>query len=223
MKPLAQRAHGAAFLLLSLVVLLGATGCAHPIVISPNLSQLEREASATPIQKNVGYYISVEKRSLQVTTGGGGGDSVSYKPYADIETAFYKTLSNVFADVTVLQDTKDAEAIGKRGISYVLTPSIVTTSSSPSPFTWPPTYFRMELSCSVADTSGKPIATKAVIGEGRAEFNEFKSDFALSAKRAVEDALKKLQAILLDSKELRTNDGGRPSPAAGTGGSASPS
>jgi len=33
-------------------------------------------------------------------TAGGGGDKVQYKPYKDMETGFYKMLSNVFAQVT---------------------------------------------------------------------------------------------------------------------------
>lgn len=191
------------FPLLGLLAALAITGCAHPIVISPNVANLERAPGAAPIAKNVGYYISAENRNLAVTTPGGGGDKITYRPYGEIETALYKTLSNVFSDVTVLKSANDAEAIAKHRISYIITPAITTDSSSSSPFTWPPTYFKMDINCVVTDGAGKTIATKAVTGEGRAEFSEFKADFALSAKRAVEDALKKLQVLLLNSNELR--------------------
>lgn len=191
------------FPLLGLLAALAVTGCAHPIVISPNIANLERDAGTPPIAKNVGYYISAENRELAVTTPGGGGDKITYRPYGEIETALYKTLSNVFADVTALKSANDAEAIAKHRISYIITPAIATESSSPSPFTWPPTYFKMDINCVITDSAGKTVATKAVTGEGRAEFAEFKGDFALSAKRAVEDALKKLQVLLLKSDELR--------------------
>lgn len=189
--------------LLGLLAALAVTGCAHPIVISPNVASLERDSGAPRIAKNVGYYISAENRDLAVTTPGGGGDKITYRPYGEIETALYKTLTNVFSDVTVLKSANDAEAISKHRISYVIVPAITTDSSSSSPFTWPPTYFKMDINCVITDGAGKTVATKAVTGEGRAEFSEFKSDFALAAKRAVEDALKKLQTVLLKSEELR--------------------
>jgi hypothetical protein len=188
---------------LALLAALVVTGCAHPIVISPNIGNLERDAGTPRIAKNVGYYISAENRDLAVTTPGGGGDKITYRPYGEIETALYKTLGNVFSDVTALKNANDAEAIAKHRISYVIVPAITTDSSSPSPFTWPPTYFKMDINCVITDGAGKTVATKAVTGEGRAEFSEFKSDFALAAKRAVEDALKKLQTLLLKSDELR--------------------
>lgn len=191
------------FPLLGLLAALAVTGCAHPIVISPNVANLERDAGTTPIAKNVGYYISAENRNLAVTTPGGGGDKITYRPYGEIETALYKTLSNVFADVTALKSADDTEAIAKHRISYIITPAITTDSSSSSAFTWPPTYFKMDINCVITDGAGKTVSTKAVTGEGRAEFAEFKSDFALAAKRAVEDGLKKLQTLLLKSDELR--------------------
>ena len=188
------------YCLLAAVVL---TGCAHPIVISPDVAKIERQAGTQPIAKNVGYYIPADKREMAVTTPGGGGDSVSYHPYRDLETALYRMLSNVFTDVTVLKAPNDAEEIGKRGVSYVITPTITTSSSSPSPFTWPPTYFGVALTCTVTDGAGKPVVTKTAMGEGRAEFDEFKSDLPLAGKRAAQDALLKMQGILLQAPELK--------------------
>jgi hypothetical protein len=180
-----------------------AAGCAHPITMSPDVSKVQREGNAAPLlAKNVGYYIPAEKRDLAVTTPGGGGDSVTYHPYRDIEAAFYKMLSNVFADVTVLTAPNDADAFSKRNIKFVVTPQITTSSSSPSPFTWPPTYFGVALTCNIADASGTPVVTKSVMGQGRAEYDEFKSDFSLAARRAAQDALLQMQELLLSAPEL---------------------
>ncbi|OGB24519.1 MAG: hypothetical protein A3I66_10740 [Burkholderiales bacterium RIFCSPLOWO2_02_FULL_57_36] len=142
-------------------------------------------------------------RIKEVITPGGGGDKVSYQPYRDIETAFYKMLTNVFGNVTKLKTPKDADAISKNNIAYVITPQLLTDSSSPSPFTWPPTKFSVDLTCNIADAAGNPVISKNVSGTGAAEFSEFKADFSLSAKRASQDALLKMQQALLDAPELR--------------------
>ena len=178
-------------------------GCAHPIVITPSIDKIAPEAEAKPVTKNVAYYIADDIRSKEVITPGGGGDRVSYQPYRDIETAFYKMLTNVFGNVVKLKTAKDAEAIAKNNVSYVVTPQLTTNSSSPSPFTWPPTKFSVELTCTVADAAGNPVFTKKVLGEGNAEFDEFKKDFSLSARRASQDALLKMQKALLEAQELR--------------------
>ncbi|RJF96335.1 hypothetical protein D3871_21030 [Noviherbaspirillum saxi] len=147
--------------------------------------------------------MSEDVRTKEVTTPGGGGDKVSYQPYRDMETAFYKMLTNVFGSVTKLKTAKDAEAISRNNVSYIITPEIVTNSSSPSPFTWPPTKFNVDLTCQITDALGNPVLTKSVSGEGNAEFSEFKSDFSLSGKRASQDALLKMQRVLLEAAELR--------------------
>jgi hypothetical protein len=64
--------------------------------------------------------------------------------------------------------------------------------------TWPPTYFGIDLVCTVHDADGTLIDTKRVVGKGNAEFSEFKSDFGLTGKRAMEDALLQMQKLLLD-------------------------
>ncbi|AXQ27266.1 hypothetical protein D0B54_00540 [Solimonas sp. K1W22B-7] len=187
---------------LSAAILL--SGCAHTIAIGPDVAKIERDATAQPIKKSVGYYISEESRNLEVTTPGGGGDKVNYRPYKDTETAFYKMLTNVFDNVAVLQLPNDAEAISKNKVSYIITPQLVTNSSSSSALTWPPTDFTVDMTCTISDAAGNTVATKAVNGQGKAEFSEFKSDFSLSGKRASEDALLKMQrALLAETPELR--------------------
>lgn len=190
-------------ILVSVAAIAVLAGCAHPIVISPSIDKITPDAAVKPVTKNVAYYIADDIRTKEVITPGGGGDRVSYQPYRDIETAFYKMLTNVFGNVVKLKTAKDAEAIAKNNVSYVVTPQLITNSSSPSPFTWPPTKFSVELTCAVADAAGNPVLTQKVLGEGNAEFSEFKSDFSLSARRASQDALLKMQKVLLDAPELR--------------------
>lgn len=179
------------------------TGCAHPIMISPDISKIERSSDAQPIRKNVGYYISPEIREKEVTTPGGGGDKVSYRPYKDIEMAYYKMLGNVFQSATLLPAPNDMDTIGKREISYIFTLDITTDSSSPSPFTWPPTKFTVNLTSNINDAAGTPVTLISVTGEGQAEFDEFKSDLSLSGKRAAQDAILQTQDKLLGTSKLR--------------------
>jgi hypothetical protein len=178
-------------------------GCAHPMMIAPDIAKIERPATAAPIAKNVGYYIAPVQRTTAVTTPGGGGDKVTYSPYKDFEPAFYKMLGNVFTSVTVMDAPSDAAAIAKNQLSYVITPTIVTTTSSSSSFTWPPTDFTFELSCNIVDATGQAVTTSKAVGQGKAEFSEFKKDFSLTGKLATTDALLKMQQQLLETPALR--------------------
>lgn len=178
------------------VALLGA--CAHPISLEPTNVPERVETSLVP--KKVAYVISDADRGKEITTPGGGGDKVSYFPYRDMEKAIRSALRAVYQDVTAVKSASDAPAIQEAGVAYVFTPEIVTTSSSPSPFTWPPTKFAAEVSCTVTDAQGALVAKVRANGEGAAEFAEFKSDFSLSARRAVADVATKL------AQEIRSND-----------------
>jgi hypothetical protein len=188
-------------LVFSLFVAFVISGCAHTIAINPDVSKIERDKSVQPIQKNVGYYLMGDSER-EVVTPGGGGDKVSYKPYKDIDAGFYKMLTNVFKNVYALKSDKDEE-ISKDDINYIIALDVTTNSSSPSLLTWPPTIFDVTLDCNIEDATGKNITNLTVIGDGRAEFDEFKSDHALAGKRASQDALIKMQRALLNSSVLR--------------------
>ncbi len=175
------------------------SGCAHPVMIAPALAKLERRADAKPkIKANVGYVLNDAQRSQTFETLGGGGDKVTSTPYRDLETGFYKMLTNVFNNVAILKKADDQDAIRTNQLSYLITPRVVPTSSSSSVLTWPPTDFSVDLTCDISDANGKLIDTKRVVGKGHAEFSEFKSDFGMSGKRAMEDALLQMQKVLLD-------------------------
>ena len=125
-------------------------GCAHPISMAPKMSAFDARQENKIISKNVGYYISEEDRTREVTTPGGGGDKVSYFPYKDLEPGLYKVLSNIFKDVYPIKSLGDKDYLAENKIAYVLIPRIETTSSSDSPFTWPPTDFTVSLPTAVS-------------------------------------------------------------------------
>ena len=176
-------------------------GCAHPIVISPDINKITPTPGSTLIKKNVAYYVDPALTSKIVKTSGGGGDFVQYTPYKDTEVGFYKMLTNVFSNVTRLTSL-DKDQIAKESVSYIISPDLVTNSSSSSAFTWPPTQFDITLTSKITDPAGNVIAQPSVNGSGSATFSEFKSDFSLSGKRAVEDVLLKMQQKLLATPEI---------------------
>lgn len=183
------------------VALVLVTGCAHPISMAPDVAKIP--AASSKINKTAGYYLSSENLAKEVTTPGGGGDKVKYLPYKDLETGLYKSFSEVFTNVVKLKGADDTATIASQGVSLVISPVISTNSSSESAFTWPPTKFTVDLTCTVVDAAGKSVSEIKVSGQGAAEFKEFSSDFSLSAKRASQDALAKLVAALANSPELR--------------------
>jgi hypothetical protein len=176
-------------------------GCAHPINMRPDVSLIQA-GGVQKINKVAGFYISDANLALEVTTAGGGGDKVRYFPYRDIEAGFYKALSETFAKVTKISNPKDLAALNAAGVNILITPVVTTTSSSPSPFTWPPTQFTVTLDCQVVDANGKALTSVTVTGTGKAEFDEFRANFSLSAVRASEDALRQLMVKLRETAVL---------------------
>lgn len=177
---------------LACVVLIG---CAHPINMKPDLDRVNA-FSAKRINKQVGYHMSEANLALEVITPGGGGDKVRYFPYLDMEPGFYKALSEVFSNVSKIKNPKDAEEMRKSGIAILIVPEISTTSSSPSLFTWPPTQFTITLAGTITDATGQLVRKFSVTGEGKAEFDEFRGNFSLSATRASNDVFAKLMKEL---------------------------
>ncbi len=178
------------------------SACAHPIVITPDVSKLERK-DIQPIDLNVGYFISDGDRQKSVESPGGGGDKVRYFPYKELEPALFKALSNVFRRAYPLKSASDAEGIKANDITFVFIPEISTNSSSTGVFTWPPTDFTVDLNCKAMDREGKVIWEKRFIGQGQAPYEEFKADFSLSAKRASQNAFEAFQRELSEAPALR--------------------
>lgn len=187
--------------ILLILPLLTLLGCAHPIVISPRVEELPKE-NAVKIDKVVGYYISAADLAANIESPGGGGDRISYHPYKDIEAALSKVLFNVYKDVYKLKAKNDRNELSANGISYVFIPHITTTSSSPSPFTWPPTDFSITLNIMALDNNGEQVWAGSVEGQGHAEFEQFRHDFQLAARLASKEAFTRLQDELLKATVL---------------------
>ena len=185
-----------------LLAIAAMAGCAHPMIIKPELEALAVAPSGERIQKKVGLYIAAANRSKSVTTPGGGGDKVTYSPYADLEPGLYKVLSDVFQDVSILQAT-DADSIAKHSLAYVIEPEIATTSSSSGVFTWMATDFTVQLQCKVTDAAGQAVTTVSSQGAGKATSGELMKNFSLAGQRASQDALIKLRESMLQSADLR--------------------
>jgi hypothetical protein len=177
-------------------------GCAHQINITPPLNTLEAK-EVRKIDKTVGYHITAADLAKEVTTPGGGGDKVKYSPYQESEPALKYILSNVFTKVVPVTRLDDRQFLATNNVTYVFVPSIETTSSSESAFTWPPTRFTVTLDCRALDASGATVWQKKVKGEGQAEFDEFKHDFSLAARRASKEAFLNLQSEINAAKEFQ--------------------
>lgn len=179
-------------------------GCAHPIQLTPDPAALVGTGTAPKIDRSAVLLITDAQLAQEVITPGGGGDKVSYKPYKDLQTGIYVALGEVFTRVGLASSPNDPR-IGTDPATVVVTPTITTTSYSPSIFTWPPTIFTISLELAFRDPGGtKTVATVRVQGEGRAEFDEFKSDFSLSSKRAAQDVLARMiKAIQAQGDTLR--------------------
>ncbi len=183
----------------ALLALLAA--CAHPIGISPLETPVRNETGLNP--KKVAYVMTDADRGKEVITAGGGGDKVSYFPNRDLEKSIRDALRAVYADVFVVKSASDREAIAAFGVSYVFSPSVTTTSESPSLFTWPPTKFGIDLTCEVNDAEGKAVATVKAQGNGTAEFAEFKSDFGLAGRRAATQLSEQFKQQVQANSKLR--------------------
>ena len=178
-------------------------GCARPMNMKPDLSALKTPAGLKVIDKQVGFHIPEALLAMEVTSPGGGGDQVRYFAYRDIEPGLYQVFSEAFRRVSKVKDLKNVAGLKTDGVSLLITPVVTTTSFSESAFTWPPAMFTVTLVCTVTDLAGNSVQTLSVTGEGRATFDEFKSNFSLAAVRAANDALAKLLKAFGESAELR--------------------
>jgi hypothetical protein len=179
------------------------SGCAHPLNISPDISAINKSAPVAKSMKSISYYFT-EDLEKEVTTPGGGGDSVKYKPYKELDTGIYKVLSDNFKSVVTQKSGVTQSKVENDLVAEI---TISTNSSSSSAFTWPPTLFGVNISTNLLDTKTGKKEKILVVGEGRAEFEEFKSNFNLSGKRASEDALNKFGAAIAGAGMLKVESG----------------
>ena len=191
---------------LTLLSFIFITGCAHNIQINPDLNSLRTYEASAQSNLNVAYFISEMDRKKQVTTPGGGGDKVTYKPYADSEAALNTVLLKIFNRVYSLKTLSDKDYIKQNDISYIFVPNIKTNSSSSSMLTWPPTEFDIDLSIEAYDSEGSKIWNKKISSKGTANSDEFKGDFSLSARRSSEDLFKQLLEEIVNSQSFELDN-----------------
>jgi hypothetical protein len=184
------------FAALAVIASLAAGGCAHPISMQADTGTIVGAAKGAPkVDRKVALAITEEQKKREVTTPSGGGDKVSYFPYRDLETGLYLAMSETFTSVSKVSGVNDPK-VKQDGITLVLVPEVTTTTHSPSLLTWPPTVVTIDLAATLKSADDRTLAQFTVKGEGRAEFDEFKADHSLSAKRAAQDVLKKLVKAL---------------------------
>jgi len=177
-------------------------GCAHPLIITPELQSLKKTGNDY-IKAKVGYYISPSDRENYVYSPGGGGDRIYYYPYKELEPALQKVLYNVFEDVVRLDLAITPEYLKANEINYAFLPEITTDSYSDGIFTWMPTSFTVNLSCKAFSQDGKLIWNRKYTGIGNATFSESSKDFGLAAKRAGQQAFSEMLNDLANAKEFR--------------------
>lgn len=184
-----------------MVSVLGLAACAHPLTIAPDLNKLPDGTATRP--GTIALYVSDQDRGRQVITPGGGGDKVAYYPYRELESALFKVLGRVYERVVSIASLDDVAGSNANGVSLVALPRITTQSSSDSVLTWPPTRFEVQIACVFTDAAGARITEVLVTGTGKAEFEEFKSDFSLAAKRASEEAVLRFHKAILEDANLK--------------------
>lgn len=190
------------------------SGCAHKIEVTPYLSKIESLPNGVDSKSvSVGYYIPSELLSLEVTTPGGGGDNIRYFPYRDIETGYERVLSNVFSEVVQLATQPNYSTADQLRPDYVIQPQIVTSSGSTGFFTWPPTNFTVDLTNTIRDKNGTVVSTPRVVGVGTAETGERMTEHGIAGKRAMNDALTKMQASLIELNLTAEPDSDIPKPS----------
>jgi hypothetical protein len=189
------------FLLASSAMVFTGCGYPHPIVITPLHTPVRDSTPVNP--KKVAYVITEAERNRTIITEGGSGETLTYNPYRDIEKAIRDTLRSVYSDVYVLNSPNDLAAISQTQAAFVFKPDVSTYSKSPSAFTWPPTEFRITLTCLVTDPKGGKVTHLTVVGEGTAVLDDFIKDFGLAGRRAVTDMAFKLKKEILANPLLR--------------------
>jgi len=168
-------------------------GCASPASTGTNATGAQAQGQL--IQKKVAYVMSAGDSGRQVYAPGTSGDVASRQ----LEQSGLDALRAVYTDVVVVPSAKDSAGIQAAGISYVFTPQIKADFSAPSPFAKPLTVFNTEVVCIVTNPAGSELTRVKANGAGKAEFDEFRYDPGLAARRASSDLSAKL------SDEIRKN------------------
>lgn len=186
---------------LTFSIVLFTAGCTHKIDITPKSGSGEAFKEDVKMY-SVGYYLSMSDRNRYVVSPGGGGDSIGYYPYKDLELGFREILLNNFEKVYRVKKMDDKSYIEEKRIRYVFTYDVSTTSSSSNIMTWPPENFTVTLSCDAFDNEGNKIWNDSVEGRGIAAFADYKTDFPVAGRRANRAALDKMFFKIKNNKKF---------------------
>ena len=197
--------HNIKFWVLIAIAAAFLSGCAHPIsVVPPDV--VRTSDMPDRIKKKVGVFISPESLSLEVATPGGGGDSVKYFPYRDLENGYHKMLGNVFEDVVQVTKLNDPIGFQRGGISFVISPAIITNSGSTSLVGFAPTNFTADLTSNITDASGNLLFSPRVVGNASANVNlGIGVNHGIAGQMAIKDALQKMQLVLFENFKLKSD------------------
>jgi hypothetical protein len=83
-------------------------------------------------------------------------------------------------------------------LDLVIVPAITTKTEGSDALTWPPTRFTVNLTSNIQSATGEPITTLIVTGIGTAGSAERLKITGIAGSRAIEDALHKMQAALVN-------------------------
>lgn len=190
---------------LALTLMLVCTACAHPITIKPDMGSILPPTGQMEIPAAVGYYVPSDLKTISVETAGGGGDRVSYNPYADLDAGVYRVLSNIFTGgVYVIKDPTDTAYLRDKSIKFVFHPTIQTISSSRNIMFWPPTDFSVTITCVALDPTGREIWSRMVSGQNSlTSVSSTLHEFGITGRLAAQAALGKLQEAIAGAPEFR--------------------
>ncbi len=198
--------------IVALVLLLAA--CAHPISVTPDV-RLLADLPEPRLPLSLALHVAPEDTEREVTTPGGGGDSVRYFLYRDLESPLVLALSRVFEKVVVVRRPPTGEDFAREGFQLAVQPRLTSASGSTSGFTWPPTFFNLSLTAAFRDATGKTVASIDESGTGRAQFSEFRTAHGLAGQRAAADLMNRFMQRVRRDPALatlappRTGDAGR--------------
>ena len=176
------------------------TGCGTiNIGIAPDTTEYDAPTDAAlKIRATVGYFIPNQYRYGVVRTANG---VASYYPYRDIEAGYRKMLASVFEGVVRLDSPTDPDAIAAAGVRYVIAPEMLTSLTAPNALTLTPTGFTVELTSNIrCPVTNVLVANPQVVGESDADIAESFYDESAAGRRAMSDAIRKMQKALRSSK-----------------------
>lgn len=191
----------AASRLLAFALPLLLVACAHPVSVQPDIRALT-EAAGPRLPIALALHVAPEDSEREVTTAGGGGDSIRYFLYRDLEGAMVLALSRVFEKVVVVRRMLAGDELARDGFQLAVQPRFISASGSNSAFTWPPTFFSLSVTAAFIDAGGRTVSLIQESGSGKAEFAEFRTATGLAGQRAAADLLNRLAERLRKDPSL---------------------